>query len=224
MTEKDKRDVLKDIQTFIHNNANNSDVNALIQAMEKVIRGNCVLDRDAIEVLDFVTRYKGGICVDGQCGAYEPKCEMEMSIYDRGSKCFALVSDAVHKLKKKYAYKMQPQPDSMPPSCDAVFKRDVIEPQPQRTRLFVDCVLVENKTECVAKLHELIDNRIGRAVAMVIRAAIETGLILKPTSTQVKEEFKGIGNVRGYNKYMGTDFSCDDDYLNIKNILGHLNK
>lgn len=224
MTEKDKRDVLKDIQTFIHNNANNSDVNALIQAMEKAIQDNYTLDCDAIEVLDFVDRYKGGICVSEPYKGYEPKYECELDIWTKGGKCYALVRDAVHRLKKKYANKMQPQQGSMLPSCDAVFKRDVIEPQPQRTRPFVDCVLVENKTECVAKLHELIDNRIGRAVAMVIRAAIETGLILKPTSTQVKEEFKGIGNVRGYNKYMGSDFSCDDDYLNIKNILGHLNK
>lgn len=218
MTEKDKRDVLKDIQTFIHNNANNSDVNALIQAMEKAIQNNCVLNRDAIEVLDFVTRYKGGICVSEPYKGYEPKYELEMSIYDRGSKCFALVSDAVHKLKKKYAYKMQPQPGSMSPSCD-VFKRDVMQPQHKRTRCFVDCVLVEDKEECVARLHELIDNKVGKAVAMVIKAAIETGLILKPTSTQVKEEFKDIGCVRGYNKYMGVDYTNEPDYLNIKNIL-----
>lgn len=224
MTEKDKRDVLKDIQTFIHNNANNSDVNALIQAMEKAIQDNYPLDCDAIEVLDFVDRYKGGICVSEPYKGYEPKYEFEMSIWDRGSKCFALVSDAVHKLKKKYACKMQPQQGGVPSSCDAAFKRDVMQPQHKRTRCFVDCVLVEDKEECVARLHELIDNKVGKAVAMVIKAAIETGLILKPTSTQVKEEFKDIGCVRGYNKYMGTDFSCDDDYLNIKNILGLLNK
>ena len=224
MTEKDKRDVLEDIQTFIHNNANNSDVNALIQAMEKAIQDNYILDSDAIEVLDFVDRYKGGICVSEPYKGYEPKCEFAISIWDRGSKCFALVSDAVHKLKKKYAYKMQPQQGGVPSSCDAAFKRDVMEPQHKRARCFVDCVLVENKEECVARLHELIDNKVGKAVAMVIKAAIETGLIVKPTSTQVKEEFKGMGNISGYNKYMGADFSCDVDYLNIKSILEYNRK
>ena len=106
MADNDKKDVLKDVQEFIKANPNNGDVDILIQAMEKAIQDNYILDRDAIEVLDFVDRYKGGICVSEPYKGYEPKYEFEMSIWDRGSKCFALVSDAVHKLKKKYVCKM----------------------------------------------------------------------------------------------------------------------
>ena len=63
MADNDKKDVLKDVQEFIKANPNNGDVDILIQAMEKAIQDNYILDRDAIEVLDFVDRYKGGICV-----------------------------------------------------------------------------------------------------------------------------------------------------------------
>ena len=212
MTEKDKRDILKDIQTFIHNNANNSDVNALIQAMEKAIQDNYILDRDAIEVLDFVDRYKGGICVSEPYKGYEPKYEFEMSIWDRGSKCFALVSDAVHKLKKKYACKMQPQQGG----SDAAYK---MQPQRKREKSFIDYIVVEDKENYLSKLHELIDNKVGRAVAMVIKAAIETKGMTRPTSTMVEKEFGYIGSKGGYNKYLNCDFSPYSDYRTITEIL-----
>ena len=213
MADNDKKDVLKDVQEFIKANPNNGDVDILIQAMEKAIQDNYILDRDAIEVLDFVDRYKGGICVSEPYKGYEPKYEFEMSIWDRGSKCFALVSDAVHKLKKKYVCKMQPQHGS----SDAAYK---MQPQRKRTRCFVDCVLVEDKEECVARLHELIDNKVGKTVAMVIKAAIETkGLMARPTSTMVVKEFGNIGSIGGYNKYMNSDFSRDSDYRTITEIL-----
>ena len=213
MTEKDKRDILKDIQTFIHNNANNSDVNALIQAMEKAIQDNYILDRDAIEVLDFVDRYKGGICVSEPYKGYEPKYELEMSIWDRGSKCFALVSDAVHKLKKKYVCKMQPQHGSI----DAAYK---MQPQRKREKSFIDYIVVEDKENYLSKLHDLIGNKVGRRVAMVITAAKETkGLMARPTSTMVVKEFGNIGSIGGYNKYMNHDFSRDSDYRTITEIL-----
>lgn len=213
MTEKDKRDILKDIQTFIHNNANNSDVNALIQAMEKAIQDNYILDRDAIEVLDFVDRYKGGICVSEPYKGYEPKYEFEMSIWDRGSKCFALVSDAVHKLKKKYVCKMQPQQGG----SDAAYK---MQPQRKRGKSFIDYIVVEDKENYLSKLHDLIGNKVGKTVALVIKAAIETkGLMARPTSTMVEKEFGNIGSKSGYNKYMNYDFSRDSDYRTITEIL-----
>lgn len=212
MTDNDKKDVLKDVQGFIKANPNNGDVDVLIQAMEKAIQDNYILDSDAIEVLDFVDRYKGGICVGDATGGYEPKYELELSIWDRGSKCFALVSDAVHKLKKKYACKMQPQQGG----SGAASK---VQPQRKRESGLTKCLLVENKIDCLVKLHELIDDKRSKVAAMVIKAAIETGLMTKPTSTQVVEEFKGVGCIRGYNKYMAYDFTTDYDFINIKSIL-----
>ena len=200
MADNDKKDVLKDVQEFIKANPNNGDVDILIQAMEKAIQDNYILDRDAIEVLDFVDRCKGGICVSEPYKGYEPKYEFEMSIWDRGSKCFALVSDAVHKLKKKYVCKMQPQR--------------------KREKSFIDYIVVEDKENYLNKLHELIGNNVGKTVAMVIKAAIETkGLMARPTSTMVVKEFGNIGSIGGYNKYMNYDLSRDSDYRTITEIL-----
>lgn len=212
MTDNDKKDVLKDVQEFIKANPNNGDVDILIQAMEKAIQDNYILDSDAIEVLDFVDRYKGGICVGDATGGYEPKYELELSIWDRGSKCFALVSDAVHKLKKKYAHKMQPQQGG----SDVVSKM-----QPQRKeKSFIDYIVVKDKENYLSKLHELIDNKVGKYVAMVITAAKETkGLMARPASTMVVREFGDIGSIGGYNKYMNCDFSRDSDYKTITEIL-----
>lgn len=213
MADNDKKDVLKDVQEFIKANPNNGDVDILIQAMEKAIQDNYILDRDAIEVLDFVDRYKGGICVSEPYKGYEPKYEFEMSIWDRGSKCFALVSDAVHKLKKKYVCKMQPQHGSI----DAAYK---MQPQRKREKSFIDYIVVEDKENYLSKLHDLINNKVGRRVAMVIKAAIETkGLMARPTSTMVEKEFGNIGSKSGYNKYMNYDFSRDSDYRTITEIL-----
>ena len=213
MTEKDKIDVLKDIQTFIHNKANNSDVNALIQAMEKAIQDNYILDRDAIEVLDFVDRYKGGICVSEPYKGYEPKYECELDIWTKGGKCYALVRDAVHRLKKKYVCKMQPQQGG----SDAAYK---MQPQRKREKSFIDYIVVEDKENYLSKLHDLIGNKVGKTVAMVIKAAIETkGLMARPTSTMVEKEFGNIGSKSGYNKYMNYDFSRDSDYRTITEIL-----
>ena len=115
--------------------------------------------------------------------------------------------------QKKYVCKMQPQHGS----SDAAYK---MQPQRKRTRCFVDCVLVEDKEECVARLHKLIDNKVGKTVAMVIKAAIETkGLMARPTSTMVVKEFGNIGSIGGYNKYMNSDFSRDSDYRTITEIL-----
>ena len=213
MADNDKKDVLKDVQEFIKANPNNGDVDILIQAMEKAIQDNYILDRDAIEVLDFVDRCKGGICVSEPYKGYEPKYEFEMSIWDRGSKCFALVSDAVHKLKKKYVCKMQPQHGS----SDAAYK---MQPQRKREKSFIDYIVVEDKGNYLSKLHELIGNNVGKTVAMVIKAAIETkGLMARPTSTMVVKEFGNIGSIGGYNKYMNYDFSRDSDYRTITEIL-----
>ena len=213
MADNDKKDVLKDVQEFIKANPNNGDVDILIQAMEKAIQDNYILDRDAIEVLDFVDRYKGGICVSEPYKGYEPKYEFEMSIWDRGSKCFALVSDAVHKLKKKYVCKMQPQHGS----SDAAYK---MQPQRKRGKSFIDYIVVEDKENYLSKLHDLIGNKVGKTVAMVIKAAIETkGLMARPTSTMVEKEFGNIGSIGGYNKYMKYDFSRDSDYRTITEIL-----
>lgn len=213
MEYTDKRDVLLEVQRYIKDNSSSGDVDALVLAIEKALQDNYILDCDAIEVLDFVDRYKGGICVGEPYKGYDPKYECELDIWTKGGKCYALVRDAVHRLKKKYAYKMQPQQGG----SDAASK---MQPQRKREKSFIDYIVVEDKENYLSKLHELIDNKVGKYVAMVITAAQETkGLMARPVSTMVVKEFGNIGSIGGYNKYMNCDFSRDSDYKTIKEIL-----
>lgn len=213
MEYTDKRDVLLEVQRYIKDNSNSGDVDALVLAIEKALQDNYILDSDAIEVLDFVDRYKGGICVGEPYKGYEPKYECELDIWTKGGKCYALVRDAVHRLKKKYANKMQPQQGGSVAASK-------MQPQQKREKSFIDYIVVEDKENYLSKLHELIDNKVGKYVAMVITAAQETkGLMARPASTMVVKEFGNIGSIGGYNKYMNCDFSRDSDYKTITEIL-----
>ncbi|MCH3994922.1 MAG: hypothetical protein LKG14_02140 [Prevotella sp.] len=70
---------------------------------------------------------------------------------------------------------------------------------------FRDKLLAENKDEALAKLHSLIDGRIGKYVALVILESIEEGILQKPTYKQVKDEFGDIGAESGYNRYVSEE-------------------
>ena len=101
------------------------------------------------------------------------------------------------------------------------------QPQKKRGRSaksFSDCILANNKDEYLKGLHGLIDGNVGKFVAMVIQAAIETKGIVRPSSTQVKDEFGNIGNISGYNNYMKVDFSKELDFKNLKDVLLELKK
>lgn len=128
----------------------------------------------------------------------------------------------------------QPQDDGVCPADSDVLsvggvshedgKEDGKQPQQNKKPPFAACILANNKDEYLKGLHGLIDGNVGKYVAMVVRAAIETKGIARPTSTQVKAEFGNIGNISGYNNYMKADFSKDVDYENIKEKLSELKK
>ncbi len=59
---------------------------------------------------------------------------------------------------------------------------------------FRDCILCPEKEDFILrKLHEQIDGKRGKAVALVILCAIELGYIRTPTYTEMTEEFPCIG-------------------------------
>jgi len=60
----------------------------------------------------------------------------------------------------------------------------------------------EQKEKVLSRLHELIDDKKGKGVALVIFTAIKMGLMVEPTFRSIKEEFKNVGTSSGYNKYM----------------------
>ena len=128
----------------------------------------------------------------------------------------------------------QPQDDGVCPSDSDVTSVGGVSPddgkeqskQPQQNKKppFAACILANNKDEYLKGLHGLIDGNVGKFVAMVIQAAIETKGIVRPSSTQVKDEFGNIGNISGYNNYMKVDFSKELDFKNLKDVLLELKK
>lgn len=128
----------------------------------------------------------------------------------------------------------QPQDDGVCPADSDVSSVGGVSPdngkeqskQPQQNKKppFAACILANNKDEYLKGLHGLIDGNVGKFVAMVIQAAIETKGIVRPSSTQVKDEFGNIGNISGYNNYMKVDFSKELDFKNLKDVLLELKK
>lgn len=72
-----------------------------------------------------------------------------------------------------------------------------------------DKMICENADEMLLKLHQLMNGRKGRDVALFITASIKGGIMTKPTFRQVADEFGDIGNPSGYNRYMGSKLFSD---------------
>ena len=84
--------------------------------------------------------------------------------------------------------------------------------------LFESCILINGKEQLLEKLHKLIDGKKGKFVANVIKACCGIGFIVKPTYTQVRNEFGDIGAKSGYNKYMSEQYN-NEDSESIKKAL-----
>ena len=87
----------------------------------------------------------------------------------------------------------------------------------RQTKPFRSVIISEDPDETLAKMHSLIDGKIGKDVALVIQAAIITGKITKPTASQVQAEFGDIGNVSGYNKCMREKCFTDEEMRGMMN-------
>ena len=85
--------------------------------------------------------------------------------------------------------------------------------------LFESCILIDDKEQLLQKLHKLIDGKKGKFVANVIKVCCSVGIIVKPTYTQVRNEFGDIGAKSGYNKYMSYQYK-NEDSESIKKALG----
>lgn len=106
-----------------------------------------------------------------------------------------------------------------------VLTGNIIPDKPQQVQAstckttFKDKIIVENKDEVLNKLHSMIDGKRGKNVALVIFASVEIGLILKPTYTEVKNEFGNVGAESGYNNYFDKSKFSDSEINGIKKRL-----
>lgn len=230
MRETDKRDCLKGVQEYIKQNAKSKDKEALIQAIEKVLQQNYIFGSDVFDVLDYINANKGGILHRGYRDSkgmwHDDSYELELDIWTKGYGCYDMVSDAIYKLKKKYTY-MQSRnvggsssacgasPECVCPADSDVTSVGGVSPedgkedgkQPQQLgdlenkRKFAEHILIQDKLGLLEELHNLLDNKIGKYVAMTIRAAVEVGVMSRPYFPEVKAEFVEVGNKSGYNAY-----------------------
>lgn len=81
------------------------------------------------------------------------------------------------------------------------------------TKDFKENILVDEREAVLEQMRSLITGRTNREVALIIRAYISIGYLVKPTFSQVEAEFGKIGNRSGYNKYMNDRYSFSDKEL-----------
>jgi len=230
MRETNKRDCLKGVQEYIKQNAKSKDKEALIQAIEKVLQQNYIFGSDVFDVLDYINANKGGILHRGYRDSkgmwHDDSYELELDIWTKGYGCYDMVSDAIYKLKKKYTYMQSRNVGGSSSACGAspecvcpadsdvtsvggVFpdngKEQSKQPQQlgdlENKRKFAEHILIQDKLGLLEELHNLLDNKIGKYVAMTIRAAVEVGVMSRPYFPEVKAEFVEVGNKSGYNAY-----------------------
>lgn len=249
MRETDKRDCLKGVQEYIKQNAKSKDKEALIQAIEKVLQQNYIFGSDVFDVLDYINANKGGILHRGYRDSkgmwHDDSYELELDIWTKGYGCYDMVSDAIYKLKKKYTY-MQSRnvggsssacgasPECVCPADSDVTSVGGVSPdngkeqskQPQQLgdlenkRKFAEHILIQDKLGLLEELHNLLDNKIGKYVAMTIRAAVEVGVMSRPYFPEVKAEFVEVGNKSGYNAYYNKVEAYDkNDFEYVKGKL-----
>lgn len=79
------------------------------------------------------------------------------------------------------------------------------------TKPLKDNMLCADTDKILKKLHALIDGKQGRDVALIITSCIKDGIMTRPTSTQVSQEFGDIGSPTGFNEYMKKDVFTEDE-------------
>ena len=249
MRETDKRGCLVDVQKYIKQNAKSKDKEALIQAIEKVLQQNYIFGSDVFEVLDYINANKGGILHRGYRDSkgmwHDDSYELELDIWTKGYGCYDMVSDAIYKLKKKYTY-MQSRnvggsssacgasPECVCPADSDVTSVGGVSPdngkeqskQPQQLgdlenkRKFAEHILIQDKLGLLEELHDLLKGKIGKYVAMTIRAAVEVGVMSRPFFSEVKAEFVEVGDKSGYNTYYNKVKAYDkNDFEYVKEKL-----
>lgn len=90
----------------------------------------------------------------------------------------------------------------------------------ENKRKFAEHILIQDKLELLEELHDLLKGKIGKYVAMTIRAAVEVGVMSRPYFSEVKAEFVEVGDKSGYNTYYNKVEAYDkNDFEHVKGKL-----
>ena len=98
------------------------------------------------------------------------------------------------------------------------------KPKPTRGRgrpseSFKDKMIEDANGEKLEKIHKAMAGKKGKDAALIILAAVDLGWLLKPTYTQVKNEFGDIGSSTGYNRYLTHSKFTNEEIENLLNTL-----
>lgn len=103
-------------------------------------------------------------------------------------------------------------------------EEDKTQPKPTRGKgrpqdTFKDKMIDDANGSKLQKIHTKLDGKKGKDAALIILACIEKGLIMRPTYTQVKNEFGDVGSKTGYNRYLNKAWFTKEELEGAKNSL-----
>lgn len=88
---------------------------------------------------------------------------------------------------------------------------------PKRT--FKDCMIEDADGRKLQRIHKLINGRKGKYVSLIILACMKKGWIIKPTYTQVKNEFGKICSQQNFSNYLHEEKYDKDEIEGVMNSL-----
>ena len=91
------------------------------------------------------------------------------------------------------------------------------QPKPTRGRgrpkeTLKDKMIDDANGEKLQKTHTKMSGKKGKDAALIILACIKKGWMVKPTYTQVRDEFGDIGSKTGYNKYLKESMFSKEEF------------
>ena len=79
--------------------------------------------------------------------------------------------------------------------------------------------ILKDKDTTLAKLHKFIDGKKGKQLALVIKAAIEAGLISLPEFPAMEQEFGNLGSRQAYSRYFNSNMISKEEIEAVKKAL-----
>ena len=132
---------------------------------------------------------------------------------------------ALKRLKESLKLNQEPKKEdvSLPDEKNTDEAKELPKETPNRgkgrpSKPFSD-ILVKDKETTKRKLHSLIDGKQDSKAVIYIKAAIQLGMIQKPTHTQFIKEFGSIVSKQIFNKYINGNLYSDDELKGAKQAL-----
>lgn len=163
--------------------------------------------------------------------------QQESGIYLKFHRCITDVEFYIgsYELAKKYIDEALPKLDNLQQTGTSQQAQALNSTQADKTEFYNKApkckgrpketlknkMICEDADDMILKLHQLMNGRKGKEAALIIKACIKAGIMIKPTFKQVSDEFGDIGNPSGYNKYMGREIFSD---MEIEAIIEKLKK